>query len=235
MIRKHPAILIPAVLVLAVAVFAVAGSTSITLIGIFSPENSSNEIVISGVMQVLIFLLSIGLITIFSKGNLRKYGFKRCPMFPWKGLLTGIVVLQVIFCLPLLFHDLQGDGHPIGEMSFWQTVAIIWLLASVSEEIFTRGLIQSLLTPVKHLGARMGNVFISVPVIVSALVFGLMHLPMLFMGMDIILGVDIVVIAVGLGLLAGYYREKTGSLLPAIAAHMMMNIAGYFTEFMIPG
>ena len=36
-----------------------------------------------------------------------------------------------------------------------------------------------------------------------------------------------------LGFIAGYYREKTGSLLPAISAHTTFNIVGTLTPVVV--
>ncbi|MCK5599585.1 CPBP family intramembrane metalloprotease [bacterium] len=35
-----------------------------------------------------------------------------------------------------------------------------------------------------------------------------------------------------MGLFAGYYREKTGSLIPAILIHISANIGGYLAGFL---
>jgi len=45
--------------------------------------------------------------------------------------------------------------------------------------------------------------------------------------MSYVIVISIVVSATLLGFIAGYYREKTGSLLPAIAAHITFNIVAF--------
>jgi len=103
----------------------------------------------------------------------------------------------------------------------------VWILASISEEIFFRGFLQSFFMPFKKYGFRVSKAYISVPVMICAVWFGLGHLSLLrLMSPDIVIG--IVLNATVLGLLAGYYREKTGSVIPAIIIHMIFNIVGGF-------
>jgi membrane protease YdiL (CAAX protease family) len=59
------------------------------------------------------------------------------------------------------------------------------------------------------------------PVLFSGLYFGLMHVVAINK-----LGPPVIVLTTLLGLVAGYYREKTGSLIPAIIIHALFNIGG---------
>jgi membrane protease YdiL (CAAX protease family) len=68
-------------------------------------------------------------------------------------------------------------------------------------------------------------VHISLPVALCAVCFGLGHLCLYGRVPDMLL-ISILVSTTVAGLVAGYYREQTGSLLPAIAAHMTFNIVG---------
>jgi membrane protease YdiL (CAAX protease family) len=104
--------------------------------------------------------------------------------------------------------------------------------ASIAEEVLTRGLIQGYLNSYSNSGMQIANVFLSIPVLVGALFFGLMHLATLTLGLDFITVVATVVSATIVGIIAGYYCEKTGSLLPAILIHMLFNIAGSLVGIM---
>jgi membrane protease YdiL (CAAX protease family) len=73
---------------------------------------------------------------------------------------------------------------------------------------------------------RIRRLHLSLPVIVAALFFAAMHIPLLIMGIDPWMGVSILVSAFLLGLIAGFYRERSGSLLPAYVAHMLANVFG---------
>jgi hypothetical protein len=115
-----------------------------------------------------------------------------------------------------------------------KTIISIWLIASTCEEIFYRGLILSFLAPLKEYGFKLFRSHISVPVIVSAIGFGLGHLCLLNQ-MESIIVVGIVISATLLGFIAGYFREKTGSLVPAIAAHLTFNIVGFAIGSLLGG
>ena len=113
---------------------------------------------------------------------------------------------------------------PVAE-SLRNTILFVWLIASTCEEVFYRGLLLGWLMPLAGIRLGIGRAKLSVPVLLCGLAFGLGHLclagkvppPMLVM---------ILISTTLTGFVAGYYREKTGSLLPAIAAHMTANIVG---------
>lgn len=107
-----------------------------------------------------------------------------------------------------------------------QLVVFVWFYASICEEILTRGLLQSLVSGPSSEGALPPR--LSMPVLVSALFFGAMHL-MLFDSMGPYAVIP-VLLATLLGFLAAKYRETTGSLIPAIIVHTLFNVGG-----MLPG
>lgn len=63
-------------------------------------------------------------------------------------------------------------------------------------------------------------------VIWSAGLFGAMHLPLLFAGIEIAAVVIIITAVTALGYVCAMARARTGSLRPAIAAHVMFNVGG---------
>jgi membrane protease YdiL (CAAX protease family) len=81
------------------------------------------------------------------------------------------------------------------------------LLAPVVEEIFFRGIIQSMLRQ------QIGRPWIAV--IITATVFGLMHLAVPYSVPPLIF----------FGITAGYLYERTGRLLAPIVFHMLFNLA----------
>jgi membrane protease YdiL (CAAX protease family) len=123
----------------------------------------------------------------------------------------------------------QGTGGPF-EFTKSQIVVFVWIYASVSEELLTRGLLQTLLSGNARVGAGTSRK-LSTPVIVSALFFGAMHLVLVkSMGP---LAIPVILLAVFLGLVAARYRERTGSLLPAIIVHALFNIGGTLPVWLI--
>ena len=94
-----------------------------------------------------------------------------------------------------------------------------------------RGLIQGALDAWKNVGITLFGRHLSLPVLVGAVAFGLMHIALSTMGAGTGQVIVTVLFAFLLGLVAGYYRETSGSLLPAIIVHMSGNIGGSLAGF----
>jgi len=180
-------------------------------------------------------ILSMIIMLVVSKGKLSRYGFKltrniRLGQIVLWGLGIGIISTLIEGSLP-------GEGSDmVGELSFLQQIIFIWIYASIAEEVLTRGLIQSSLaswgkygfSPPKGIGFR-----INLPVLVSALFFGLMHAMQSAMGAGGYTVIVTVLSAFILGLVAGYHREKTQSLAPAIIVHLFANVGGSLAGFLM--
>ena len=126
-----------------------------------------------------------------------------------------------------------GKADPLG-MSPLRAVLFIWILSSFCEELFARGFLQGHLAMEAQRGTHLfGRWFLGVPVWVSAILFGLGHLvlwPVLGAA-----SIPICVSAAVLGLIAGYYRQETGSLLPAFLVHLLFNVGGSVPGWLIGG
>jgi membrane protease YdiL (CAAX protease family) len=160
-----------------------------------------------------------------TKGNLSEYGFKKPSNFNLIrifsiGLGFGVLVAIVRILISGGVVDMFEDYISI------EIILGVWLYASIAEEILTRGLIQGYLNAHSKSGLQISSVFLSIPVLVGAFFFGFMHLATLTLGLDFITVISTVISAIFVGIVAGYYCEKTGSLAPAILIHMLFNIAG---------
>lgn len=167
----------------------------------------------------LIWMLILG------RGGLTAYGFrgvhpKRLLAPALVGSLASIIVALALRVTPTAEVDVAAD------LTLSQIIVVVWISASIAEELLTRGLVQGFLEPLKDYGLRIFRLRLSIPVIGAALFFGLMHLALLSTGAAASAVVTIALFAVVLGLIAGYYREKTGSLLPAILVHFLFNFWG---------
>ncbi len=192
------------------------------------------------VSQFSFLISSLILMRIFGKGNWWAFGFRGAGFSPLiRAVLATVVIESGLFLLGMVVTSAlvgpQGGGGGGGgagssEMpstrGMLKLIVSVWVIASTCEEVFYRGLIQSLLDPLKRYGFRLFRVWISLPVAVCALMFGLGHLCLLGRFPGVFL-VQIIVSCTALGLIAGYYREKTGSLLPAVLAHATANIVGW--------
>lgn len=121
----------------------------------------------------------------------------------------------------------------VGELSFLQQIIFIWIYASIAEEVLTRGLVQSSLASWGKYGFVVLGFRISLPVLVSALFFGLMHAMQSAIGAGSYTVIVTVLFAFILGLVAGYHREETQSLVPAIIVHMFANVGGSLAGFLM--
>jgi membrane protease YdiL (CAAX protease family) len=132
------------------------------------------------------------------------------------GSLSSTVSLAMRVREPTFFRSLSVP----------QVIVFVWLLASLAEEVLTRGLLQGMMSAWAGRPVNLFFVRLHAPVIVSAAFFGAMHLPLLGMGADRAAVAIIVTSAFVLGLIAGQFRHRTGSLWPAMAAHSCANVAG---------
>lgn len=127
------------------------------------------------------------------------------------GLLTSIAVYLLVLAFPsyvstnpLLAKAFQDKGPAI--LLGW--IATLLVIAPIGEEMVFRGAIQG------YLSSRIGT---GVAIITSAFLFLLLHLPQLDGYWPAMLAI------LGLGLVAGIARARTGSLLGAIAVHIAYN------------
>jgi membrane protease YdiL (CAAX protease family) len=149
-----------------------------------------------------------------SKRAFSEFGFRRPTpsrgRFKLWGLLLGAASSGVI-----LVSGLRGMQSVVGDYGLLEIILWLWVISSVVEELFCRGWFQTL----------AGE---STPraVLWSSALFGTMHLPLLF-GIEIAAALVIVFSVTVLGYVCATARARTGSLRPAIAAHMMFNVGGF--------
>lgn len=179
----------------------------------------------SFITHSVMLVLSVGLMWVIAKGRLDLCGFT------WGTYRFSPRIL--LWALPMAaLSTLSAIAGPSGEAAVGpiditkpQMILFVWVYASVSEETLTRGLLQTLLSK----GAEARTVTsrrLSMPVLLSGLFFGSMHLVLVkSMGPA---AVPAILLAVFLGLVAARYRERTGSLIPAVIVHMLFNIGGMF-------
>jgi len=120
---------------------------------------------------------------------------------------------------------LLGARHPVAsQMGFLQIVVVIWLLSSFSEEVYVRGLVQSWVADGYDTdGVRSA---FEPSIVSSALVFAAMHGPLMWSPAGVKGGLVIVLATLGVGWACAGLRARSRSLLPAIACHVVGNVAG---------
>ena len=222
---------LPAYLRLLVALLLGLAISVITLKApdIFPITETSPSWMRAFITHTFMWILSVLIALILTKGKLRDYGFTK-----GKFRLTGKIFLWVI---PMAILSVMGfiasrsgeDVKKVIDMFHLQDIIFIWIYASVCEEIFTRGLLQSFLAPLEKYGFNLFKRWrLSLPVLFSGLFFGMMHI----VAIDK-MGPPVIVFTSILGIIAGYYREKTESLIPAIIIHALFNIGGMLPMWLL--
>lgn len=166
--------------------------------------------------------LSLGAMLLISKGRLDLYGFTRGTYKFSPRILLWVLPTAVFSTVQAVASREQGTGGPPGFTKL-QLIVFVWLYATVCEETLTRGLLQTLLSRGAKVAAAPPH-RLSMPVVVSGLFFGSMHIVLVkSMGLK---AVPVILLVTFLGLVAARYREKTGSLLPAMIIHALLNVGG---------
>ena len=215
-------------LVLAAVVFVLAAEVIPSLSFVSSAVEATEWLARSDITQLVFLVGSLVAMLVLGRWNSGAYGLKGCSRRD-VGRAVGVsaaislgVVVATMIVMSVLGPRGGGMGMP-GVDSFVKVVVSVWLLASTAEEMLFRGLLLGALSPLSRRAWTVGRCRISLPVVIAAVLFGLVHLGLMGV-MAAPMVVLIVVMATVAGLVAGYYREKTGSLVPAIAAHMTFNV-----------
>ncbi len=170
-------------------------------------------------------VLSLIAIFIFSKGNFKEYGFTKGKKIKW--LLPTLIALGLgaIATLTTLLLKISGI-QMVKSLSFPEIILYVWIIASLCEEVLTRGFLQSFLQPLKDNSVNLLIVKVDLPAFIAALFFSLMHLVIIKGGADFMTVVVIMIFTFCVGILAGHYRSLSGSLIPAVVLHMLANMGG---------
>lgn len=175
----------------------------------------------------LVHSMMLGLSILFMKwisgSDLAAFGLTRGNFRFSPRILLWVLPTLILGIAGTMANPGNDAPSPVSGMSQVQIVVFVWLYASICEEILTRGLLQTLIsTRAPVLPGRRWR--LSRSVVISGLFFGAMHLVLIpRMGPA---AIGIVFMTSCLGLLAAWYRERTGSIIPAIIVHMLFNIGG---------
>ncbi len=203
---------------------------------------TSKTIISSGeITQAVYLVVSMTLMLILTRGRLGRYGFRWPALKPTLLAILTAAVLQVLLLVVMMvsvsmFGPPMMTGRLVGQMgtSVPRTILAVWLIASTCEELFYRGLLYGFMEPLKSRGVSVGGLYISLPVAVCALMFGLGHLCVMSFMPGVVVA-NIVLATTVCGFVAGYIRERTGSILPAILVHMTFNAVGSSIPWLMRG
>ncbi len=216
---SHAIVRIIGILLLGLMVLLVAGNASrIPGLAELKPSWLSERTII----HTMFLLLTLAIWSALPGRKLGECGFAMGTFRPTVGLFLWVLPMAILSTIGTLVSRSAEAIPSQTQSAFFHEVVFIWIFASICEECFTRGLLQSLLSPLSGTGFMLfRRWFLGAPVLFSALFFGLMHIPVARE-----MGPIVVILATLLGLVAGYYRQQTGSLIPAVIVHMLFNIGG---------
>jgi membrane protease YdiL (CAAX protease family) len=186
--------------------------------------------VTGGVVSQTFFLItSLLLMRWVGRKPFRVYGFRladrRSVLIPI-GLAVGITLAGMVISSVLTMlspgNEPSAGLHPAARYGFWHMALSVWVYASLCEEVFFRGWLQTELGVWGRDRARMA---FSPPVLIPALLFSFGHLCLIGI-LDSGMLLSVLIMTFGIGWLAGYWRQKTGSLLPAYLIHFTANAVG---------
>jgi len=217
---------VPLGFLLGLVVFAIAGPTSRLPDRLLQSGPDVDPWLSTLTFQITMGIVAVLIMLIIGRGNLRRFGFQRGSQ--WRLVRVALIVLaaELLISLAFLPFPKPGPDHFAADFTWWQTLIGVLIVASTLEEVVARGLVQTIVDPLRNHGLHIGRLNLSVPVLTGAVYFSAMHIPLLVMGIDTVQGIHILCSTFALGLIAGYFRESSGSLIPAVIAHMLANVYG---------
>jgi membrane protease YdiL (CAAX protease family) len=149
------------------------------------------------------------------------------------GVLAGLAGFAVTAVMGALWQALSGEAAPDNSGFLPESVSpgaalllfvAIAVVTPFAEELFFRGLL------LRALEKRFNT---QIAVVVSALVFGLLHFAGVTSASDlsefVVHGMFVSIVITGYGLIFAFVVARTGRLAPSIIAHMLINGLGVVT------
>jgi hypothetical protein len=185
------------------------------LIGILKPSGAGT------VLLIILTSLTIALliIAIFLKRHHWPFKDFGLVLAAKKYTIWAFVSGGILGLIVAVLQRVMGIQNPqtFEAFAFWQIVLLFWVGASIQEEMIFRSLIQSVVARTLGSGNSLSWGPVSAAAFIVAVLFALIHIPM---------GIFTACAALVAGLLAGQLRARSGSILPAVIVHAMMNITG---------
>ncbi len=203
--------------------FTVIISASIITSLVARVKRFKRELFYGVIMQFSMLAVSLVLAHI-ATGNIGVIGGFYIPLLGLTDTLIIAVVLGLIIIFSLVTSKIVKEAKPPIELnSLWEFLLLALFVAPVCEEIVFRGLVEGYLIYVKT--------SIYVAVALPAVLFSIIHVAPYRKSSKPHM-VIVVTLALIIGVLAGYYRAVTGSILIAMIIHAVSNTPGikYFVK-----
>ena len=171
-----------------------------------------------GVVTQLVFIITSVAVFIFL-GGLRYFGVCFDIFYTVVGFGVALPIALPLAYLTSKVGSKEKVNIPVdvSQMGILKFVAIALILAPLGEEMLFRGVLETSLL--------VWGIWIAT--VIPAILFSLIHIAP-FKGSSPKFMAVILFSAFLLGLLSGYFRAISGSLLPAYVVHMTFNLSGRF-------
>lgn len=187
------------------------------------------------IIAPVVLVCSLLIIAIYSNGNWTDWGFVLPDGFV---MATSILIGAVGGLLVTLVQSIANRQQEPSEISFSITknnvrgyIFLIIIAASIAEEVVFRGLFQQMIDKSLYLAIDLGGILISSGIIVSSILFGLVHI---MAAKQMKQSISVMVFgAIALGLIAGIMFLQTASILVPIIIHMEFNIMSPLVEKLV--
>ena len=195
---------------LALAVFVSVYAPAFALVAWLHP---SVEVIIPLIIAVSACIAAIWMALLAKQPKgIGEFGLARSPFSYIIAATAAGVVIGVVFAYIAALHPAHSPLD-LSQLQPWMIVVYFVIAAPIQEELIFRGLLQSLVArgavPQTFWAAHF-------PVLFTAALFGIIHVDS---------GIVVVIEAVLLGLIAGELRRMSGSLIPAVLFHALLNAA----------
>lgn len=152
-----------------------------SLKAVLKPEWAASPVISQIVLKTTMIVVAV--VAWLALGRqLSEMGWRKAPWWnrsyaPWVSVAALAMMSATVVMLFL------GVKHPLAaKMNFLEIVLCIWMLSSISEEIYVRGLVQSWIAERDEATARSP---FAPSIVASTLVFAGMHVPLIWSPMGI--------------------------------------------------
>ncbi|MCE4620424.1 MAG: CPBP family intramembrane metalloprotease [Desulfurococcales archaeon] len=191
-----------------------------TLVGVIISKKTSEEL-LSGAASQLTFIVMSLTITVSLTNGFEYSGLRITFCCLFEALLYSGALAIVIALASMVLHMQYDYEPPFLPRRLIEAVLVAFLLAPFSEELMYRGVVE---------GYLLSHTSLATAILVPAILFSLMHIIPFNNAPRPVLA-TVLTGALLLGVIAGYYRAISNSIIPAFASHSTSNIIGFLQYY----
>ena len=136
--------------------------------------------------------------------------------------VTFLSIFGILFLLDLVIIT-ESESDSFLNMPVKNLLTVLFINC-FGEEFLFKGFLQNYYSKFRNIKFKIFKINISYPVLISGLLFGIMHFAIITTGVIFLSALKVVLSAIAVGLITGYYYEKYSSLSIAIIIHFISNL-----------